>query len=89
MKKKHHKFLSFVILPHFLTAARSTLGQFWRDSFTDPMLITALYRFRPEGNMEPCIKLRTLIPAKHIAGFEISCQTSDDLNPLGINLQTP
>lgn len=40
MKMKHQSFLFFLILPHFLIASRPTLGHFWCNSLTDPIILT-------------------------------------------------
>ena len=38
----------FVFSNCYLAVPRSTLGHYWRDSLTHPMLITAFYIFDPK-----------------------------------------
>ena len=54
----------------YLAAPRPTMGNFWGDSLTHPMLITAFLNFRPEGHREPRNKVGTLSPAERLVGFE-------------------
>ena len=42
------------------------------DSLTQPMLITAFVKLRPEGYQERCNKVRSLSPAERLVEFEPS-----------------
>ena len=56
----------------YLAAPWPTLGHSWRDSLTNPMLITAFFvHIQPTGHQEHCNKVGSLSPAKRIVGFEL------------------
>ena len=50
----------------YLAAQQPTLGHYQEDSLTHPLLITAFLQFWPEGHQEPCNKVGSLSPTKHL-----------------------
>ena len=54
-----------------LAAPWPTLGHYQGGSLTHQMLITCVLYIRPEGHWEPCNKVGSLSPAKHLVGFEL------------------
>ena len=54
----------------YLAAAQLNLEHYLGDSFTLPMLITALLHIRPEGHQERCNEVESLSPNEYLVGFE-------------------
>ena len=69
----------------YLAAPRPTLGHYWGDSLTYPMLITAFYMFKHEGHREPHNEVGSLSPTECLVGFELGIFQFllQRLNPLG------
>ena len=69
----------------YLATLWPILGYSQGDSLTNLILITAFQIFRPRTHREPCNKVGSLSPAKHLAGFELGTFQflSHRLNPLG------
>ena len=53
-----------------MAAPWPTLGQYWGDSLTHPMLITAFSHFQPEGHQEPHNEVGSLSLTTCLVGFE-------------------
>ena len=60
----------FFFLNFCLAAPVPTLGYYWGDRRTHPMLITAFYLGRPKSHREPLDEAGSPSPAKHLEGFE-------------------
>ena len=69
----------------YLAAPRPPLDHYHRCSLTRPMLITCVFRIRPEGHQGPCSVVGSLSQSKCLVGFELRTFRfwSQRLNPLG------
>ena len=69
----------------YLAAPRPPLGHYHGCSPTRPMVITCVFRIRPEGHRGPCSVVGSLSPAGCLVGFEARTFRfwSQRLNPLG------
>ena len=63
-------YVKFYFFNCYLAAPRPTLGHFWGDNLTHPMLITAFLHFRAEGHREPCNEFGSLSQAELLVLFE-------------------
>lgn len=54
----------------YLVAPRPTLDHCEGDSLTQPMLITKLFKFRPESYREPLSMVGSLSPMERLGGIE-------------------
>ena len=54
----------------YLAVPRPAWGHFRGESLTNPMLITVLVQFRPEGHREPSNKVGSLKLVERLVGFE-------------------
>ena len=78
-------YVKFYFFNCYLAAPRPTLGHFWGDNLTHPMLITAFLHFRAEGHREPRNEFGSLSQAEFLVVFEPGTFRFllQRLNPLG------
>ena len=78
-------YVKFYFFNCYLTAPRSTLGHFFGENLTHPMLITAFLHFRAEGHREPRNEFGSLSQAELLVVFEPGTFRFllQRLNPLG------
>ena len=78
----------FLFFNCYLATPRPTLGHYWGDCLTHPMLITCVLHIGPKGHWESCNEVGSLGPAEHLVGLEPGTFRfwSQRLNPLGHSL---